>query len=509
MSKPYCILRHVKILDQDHAQKASAHNYDRANVPNADQEAPHPTIEFINTEKRDYWELATERIAEAGIKIRRHDQIRCEEIILTASPEWFKRDEQGRALDMSDSQWVKDIRTFLTDTFGKENLVAFQLQQDEKSPHVHAVVVPITADGRLSCKDVFKPSTLREYQTKFAEAMKTHGLIRGVEHSQAEHQPMKQMYGQQNQTAAELDAQMGPARSYQDVQFKLPRPGTDLMKWAAETTVQVNEQARAQVEAANERAEKARSLALENASAREQVRVLQKQLGTSEELKEKNYDLFKGEKTKVDNIARHVAGGDEPGAKFIARGNRLLDQDIDDVRKGRAGINALKKEADQAEQKGNHARVTELRGPEKGLIPAAEKLQKELVTELRRFGGGKTRLDEAAEKRKQEQEKDEIERQKPIIRENERSQIEQKAEHIVNTNQQITDLDGMTTALQQAGVDVLMVDGKRRLKLMGSENEFAVADIRPSGVELGKAVSNLIQANNDRGQDNDQERDDD
>ena len=507
MSEPKCILRHVKVIDQDHAQKASAHNYDRANVPNADQEAPHPTIEFINTEKRDYWELATERIAEAGIKIRRSDQIRCEEIVLTASPEWFKRDEQGRALDMSDSPWLKDIRTFLIETFGEKNLIAFQLQQDEKSPHVHAVVVPITADGRLSCKDVFKPSTLVKYQDKFAEAMKPHGLARGAEHSQAKHQPMKQMYGQQNKTAAELDARLGPASSYQDVQAKPPKQGEDLAQWAVKTTVQVNEQARAQVEAANERAEKARNLALENASAKEQVRVLQKELGTSEKLKEKNYDLFKDEKAKVGTIARTLAGGDKPGAGLIAKGNRLLDEDAEAVRKGRAGINALKKEADQAGQKGNHVRVAELRDPEKGLIPTAEKRQKELVMELRRFEGGRTRLDEAAEKRKQEQEKAEIERQKPIIRENDRQQIEQKAFDILKTGTDIYKLDDMDKALQRAGVEMQMVDGKRRLKLTGSENEFDVADIRPGGVQLKTAVSELMTTNNDRIMDNDMERD--
>ena len=498
MSEHKCILRHVKILDQAHAGKATAHNYDRASVPNADQEAPHPTIEFINTEKRDYWEVATERIAEAGIKICRHDQIRCEEILLTASPEWFKRDEQGRALDMSDSQWLKDIRTFLTDTFGEKNLVAFQLQQDEKSPHIHALVVPITADGRLSCKDVFRPSTLREYQTKFAEAMKPHGLIRGVEHSQAEHQPMKQMYGQQNKTAAELDARLGPANSYQDVQAKPPKQGEDLEQWAVKTTVQVNEQARKQVEAANERTEKARNLALENASAREQVRVLQKQLGTSEELKEKNYKLFKGAQANVDSLTKHIASGDKPSEKLLERGNRLLDEDMEAVRKGRAGINTLKKQADQAEQKGNHTRVAELRDPEKGLILAAEKRQKELVTALRSYGGGRTRLTEEVEKRKKEQERAESERQKPIIRENERQEIEQKAAHILKTGQHISHVDEMTNALQLAGVEVRMVDDKRRFKLTGCENEFGVEDIRPGGMDLKTAVGELIKTNNAR-----------
>ena len=69
---------------------------------------------------------------------------------------------------------------------------------------------------------MFNPHTLVEYQDKFAEAMKPHGLERGVEHSQAKHQPMKKMYGQQGQTAAELGTQLGPASSYQDATVASP-----------------------------------------------------------------------------------------------------------------------------------------------------------------------------------------------------------------------------------------------------------------------------------------------
>jgi hypothetical protein len=332
---PYAILRHVKFTSQGQASKATGHNYRTDRVPNADEQAPHPNIEFVNVQQRDYWEVAEERIKEAGIKIRRSDQIRCVEIVLTASPEFFKRDADGRAVDMQDSQWLKDIRTYLTETFGEKNVVALQLQQDEKSPHVHAVVVPITEDGRLSARDVFNPLTLRGYQTKFAEAMKPHGLTRGVEHSQAEHQPMKKMYGQQGQTAAELGAQVGPASSYQDVSVK--RPGVldygNIAKWEAETSAQVNEKARAQVEAANQRAEKAQNLVLENAAAKEQVRVLQKQLSTSEKLKEGHYKELVGAKEEKSKLAINLAQGGGIPQELLKLGAKLREEDRLDTKK--------------------------------------------------------------------------------------------------------------------------------------------------------------------------------
>jgi hypothetical protein len=376
----YAIMRWTKVTSQAQADKATGHNYRTDRVANADREAPHPNVELVNTAGRGYWELATERIDEVVTRKVRDDQVRCMEVILTASPEFFVRDANQRAVDMSQSQWFKDQLTFLEKTFGKENVLSCTLHQDEKSPHVHAVIAPITDDGHLSAKRLFTPKTMTGYQTQYAEAMKVHGLERGVEHSQAEHQPMKRMYGQQGQTAAELKAQLEPASSYQDVQVK-PPSGFELLnldKWATKTSAQVNDQARAQVEAANQRAEKASNLALENAAAKDQVRVLQKQLNTSEGLKE-------GHKAQSEEAAKRIAGGEAP-AEIVSRGNDLLDQDRDRLRVVRQTLAQL---LGPAEKAGDYARVAKLLyGP--GKEPAAEK--KKLEADLGRFAGGRSRL---------------------------------------------------------------------------------------------------------------------
>lgn len=566
----YAIMRWAKVTSQVQADKATGHNYRTDRVPNADEQAPHPNVELVNTAGRGYWELAEERIAEVVTRKVRDDQVRCMEVILTASPEFFERDENGRAADMSQSQWFKDQLTFLEKTFGKENVLSCTLHQDEKSPHVHAVIAPITEDGRLSAKLLFNPKTMTDYQSQYAEAMAVHGLVRGVEHSQAEHQDMKRMYGQQAQTAAELGAQLGPASSYQDVQVK--RPGAkdllNLSEWEAKTTAQVNEQARAQVEEANKRAEKAQNLALENAAAKDQVRVLQKQLSTSEELKEENYGKFKagevkvGELTKtvdglsakVDELAMRAAGGEAGSIALVAFGNQLLDQAVQDVQQGRERVAGLNNEADQAEKKGDYARVAELRY---GAIQEEEKRQKEQETHLRGYKGGAERLDKldedqakaaadkveqakkaekeeaegvkaeklateekrikdaklAAEREQEEKrQKAENERQKPIIRENERQQIEQITERVLQKDPHIYRVEHMDDALKRAGVDVWMVDGKRRMALTGSENEFSTADIRPGGKGVSELVGERMAANNARfdretARDNDRERD--
>jgi hypothetical protein len=303
MSKPfYAIFRVNKITDAAHAAVATAHNYRQYPVANADEHAPHPSPELLNTAERGYWELANERLAQAGITPRRKDAILCVEVVMTATPEWFKRDEQGQATDYSTSKWVQDNLAYLQKTFGKENVLAFKVHQDEKSPHIHGLIVPITPDGRLSAHDIVGRPTLRKYQSSYAAAMAEHGLQRGVENSQAKHQPMSHFYGQQAQTAQQVGEIVGPV-AYKPAEVIKPSSRfISLQDWATEQTKVVNDQVRPQVEEANKRAEIAFNLALENAAAKDQVRVLQKQLGTSEkykQIKTEQVDQLGGEVTQL------------------------------------------------------------------------------------------------------------------------------------------------------------------------------------------------------------------
>ena len=60
-------------------------------------------------------------------------------------------------------RWAKDIYGFVCREFGEENVASFIVHLDETGPHAHCVFVPLTADGRLSSKEVlgtalsFKP----------------------------------------------------------------------------------------------------------------------------------------------------------------------------------------------------------------------------------------------------------------------------------------------------------------------------------------------------------------
>lgn len=132
-------------------------------------------------------------------------------IILTGTHEQMMKIAQEGKL----GNWIDANLKWLRETFGSENLVSCVLHMDEKTPHLHATVVPIvtterlrkkregekkyeTKSGpRLSADDVMRRSKLHEYQNSYAAAMKSFGLHRGIVGSTARHQANSEYYKQQ------------------------------------------------------------------------------------------------------------------------------------------------------------------------------------------------------------------------------------------------------------------------------------------------------------------------
>ena len=91
--------------------------------------------------------------------------------------------------------WVKANYAFMVREFGKENIVRFVLHRDERTPHVHAVTVPLTKDGRLSAKEVMgNRKDMQERQDRYADAMKIFGLDRGIRNTGIKHESAKEYY---------------------------------------------------------------------------------------------------------------------------------------------------------------------------------------------------------------------------------------------------------------------------------------------------------------------------
>lgn len=300
-----CILRVAKITSQGSATGKTSHNYRQVEVPNADPNRGHLNEEYLNEGEKNIWTLANERIQEMGIKGVRKDAVRGMEFLITASPDTFERDSNGVIKDdYRDSGWLQDNFMFLGEKYG-ENLVAFTLHQDEKTPHIHAVVVPITADGRLSAKELFNPISLKKLQTEYAQAMSKYGLERGIEGSRARHQTMKQIYGAQQQTKQGIEHDLQPLRETHEP-LTIEKPGTfdllNLERWRQQQEAKINAQHSAQLDEARQAAQKAQILATANATAAEQVKVLQQRLNTAESLKQAHFKKVQ----QLDRIVLYV-----------------------------------------------------------------------------------------------------------------------------------------------------------------------------------------------------------
>ena len=171
------------------------------------------------------------RIIHAGLhrKVGKN-QCKAIRIILTGTHEQMMKIQDRGRLD----KWTDANLKWLRETFGEDNLVSCVLHMDEKTPHLHATIVPIvtterfrkkregekkyeTKSGpRLSADDVMRRSKLHKYQNSYAAAMKPFGLQRGIVGSTAKHQANSEYYKQQvsryEEDIARLQADIEKAR---------------------------------------------------------------------------------------------------------------------------------------------------------------------------------------------------------------------------------------------------------------------------------------------------------
>lgn len=128
-------------------------------------------------------------------KIRRKDQVRAVELLLTASPEFFKS-----KTDIS--SFADKAREFLFETFSKSNIASWGIHVDETTPHIWAVVLPVH-QGKLRANHWLDgPQKLADLHTRWGKKCEPIGLERGVEKSGAKHIDIRTYYAAVNGSAA-------------------------------------------------------------------------------------------------------------------------------------------------------------------------------------------------------------------------------------------------------------------------------------------------------------------
>ena len=63
-------------------------------------------------------------------------------------------------------RWAKDMYDVLAGRFGEDNILSFVVHLDERTPHIHADIVPVTPANKISFKEVFCGADKYEYRRR-------------------------------------------------------------------------------------------------------------------------------------------------------------------------------------------------------------------------------------------------------------------------------------------------------------------------------------------------------
>ena len=115
---------------------------------------------------RSYRAEAEKQIAEAGCRARK-DSVRVVETLITASPEFFQGKKPREV-----KEFFEYALDFIQSKQSPETIISAVVHVDEKTPHMHLCFVPLTADGRLSAKDIVgNKKKLTQWQDDFWKHM--------------------------------------------------------------------------------------------------------------------------------------------------------------------------------------------------------------------------------------------------------------------------------------------------------------------------------------------------
>ena len=168
MKAQYAILRFAKYKGPEigHIEAHNERTKEKyASNPDVDMSRSHLNFHLV-TPQRKYRAEAEKQIAEAGCRTR-SDSVRVVEALVTASPEFFKGKKKGEI-----KAYFQEALDFIREHQDPKTIISAVVHMDEKTPHMHLCFVPLTADGRLSAKEIVgNKKKLTQWQDRFWEHM--------------------------------------------------------------------------------------------------------------------------------------------------------------------------------------------------------------------------------------------------------------------------------------------------------------------------------------------------
>lgn len=154
---------------QKHVQREN-NNYENEDI---DHSKTHLNYDLVNDNKKNFNNLIDEKIEQnyTGKRKIRTDAVKHIDGLITSDKEFFDNQTPEDT-----KQFFEHAKEFLEQEYGKDNLLYATVHMDEKTPHMHYGVVPITDDGRLSAKEVVgNKKALTAFQDRFNEYVNQRG----------------------------------------------------------------------------------------------------------------------------------------------------------------------------------------------------------------------------------------------------------------------------------------------------------------------------------------------
>lgn len=199
----YSILRVEKIKSVVAANGRLKHNRRQTDCLTTNPGKKNVCIILNDQMRRDKYksfrEIFHERVK--GQKIRKNAVIAVE-VVITFSP--------GSVSDEKLREWVGANTKWLKDTFGEGNVIDCQLHRDQKTPHLHSILILRDENCKLNARKYLGGTRQRmiELQTSYAKAMEPFGLERGIsrEITKSRHEATKRWLNLQSEKEARLSA---------------------------------------------------------------------------------------------------------------------------------------------------------------------------------------------------------------------------------------------------------------------------------------------------------------
>ena len=150
MKAQYAILRFAKYKGPEIGRIESHNERTKekyASNPDIDTSRSHLNFQLVFPERK-YRAEAEKQIAEAGCRTR-SDSVRVVEVLVTASPEFFKGKKKAEV-----RAYFNEALDFMQKHQSKDTIISAVVHMDEKTPHMHLCFVPLTEDKRLSAKEI-------------------------------------------------------------------------------------------------------------------------------------------------------------------------------------------------------------------------------------------------------------------------------------------------------------------------------------------------------------------